>query len=112
MNKSVLAPKLTGERCYYVDWLRVLAMLLIFLFHCARFFDHGGWHVKNATKSHTFCFRDENEGKIQKKKKKKRAHRIHRIHRKTQNFFFIISLFFFCVFLCILWALKIERRKR
>ena len=69
MNKSVLAPKLTGERCYYVDWLRVLAMLLIFLFHCARFFDHGGWHVKNATKSHTFCFRDENEGKIQKKKK-------------------------------------------
>lgn len=51
MNKSVLAPKITSERCYYVDWLRVLAMLVIFLFHCARFFDHGGWHVKNVTSS-------------------------------------------------------------
>jgi len=30
-----------------IDWLRVLAMLMIFLFHCARFFDDDGWHVKN-----------------------------------------------------------------
>ena len=30
-----------------LDWLRVLSMLMIFAFHCARFFDYDGWHVKN-----------------------------------------------------------------
>ena len=34
-------------RRYDLDWLRVLAMLLVFLFHCARFFGGGGWHLKN-----------------------------------------------------------------
>jgi glucans biosynthesis protein C len=29
------------------DWLTVLATLTIFLFHCARFFNHEDWHVKN-----------------------------------------------------------------
>jgi len=37
-------------RLYYVDWLRVLAMLGIFLFHNARFFDEiSDWVVKNAS---------------------------------------------------------------
>jgi len=36
------------ERRYDVDWLRVLAMLTIFLFHSNRFFDTVGWHLKNA----------------------------------------------------------------
>jgi len=36
-------------RRVYLDWLRVLAILTIFLFHSARFFDRGDWHVKNAT---------------------------------------------------------------
>ncbi|MCP5108411.1 MAG: acyltransferase family protein [bacterium] len=36
-----------NQRCYYVDWLRVWAMAVVFIFHCARFFDHVGWHVKN-----------------------------------------------------------------
>lgn len=35
------------ERYPYIDWLRVLGMLTIFLFHSARFFDDMGWHVKN-----------------------------------------------------------------
>jgi glucan biosynthesis protein C len=35
------------ERRYDIDWLRVLAMFSVFLFHCARYFDHEGWHVKN-----------------------------------------------------------------
>ncbi len=35
------------KRCFYVDWLRVWAMAVVFIFHCARFFDHVGWHVKN-----------------------------------------------------------------
>ena len=37
-------------RLYYLDWLRVLAMVGIFFFHNARFFDEiTDWHVKNAT---------------------------------------------------------------
>jgi surface polysaccharide O-acyltransferase-like enzyme len=35
------------ERRHDIDWLRVLAMFSVFLFHCARYFDHEGWHVKN-----------------------------------------------------------------
>ena len=35
-------------RLHYIDWLRVLAMLAIFFFHSNRFFDLGGWHLKNA----------------------------------------------------------------
>jgi surface polysaccharide O-acyltransferase-like enzyme len=30
-----------------IDWLRTGAMFVIFLFHCARFFDFEGWHIKN-----------------------------------------------------------------
>jgi glucan biosynthesis protein C len=39
------------ERRYDIDWLRVLATLTIFLFHCARFFDTTGWHLKNPQRS-------------------------------------------------------------
>jgi glucan biosynthesis protein C len=39
-------PELT--RRYDVDWLRVLGMMVVFLFHNARFFDTEGWHVKSA----------------------------------------------------------------
>jgi len=38
-------PQLT--RRYDVDWLRVLGMMVVFLFHNARFFDTEGWHVKS-----------------------------------------------------------------
>ncbi len=34
-------------RRYDVDWLRVLGMMVVFLFHNARFFDTEGWHVKS-----------------------------------------------------------------
>lgn len=37
-----------SRRLYYIDWLRVLAMLSIFFFHADRFFDEYDWHVKNA----------------------------------------------------------------
>lgn len=40
----------TSSRMFYLDWLRVLAMLGIFFFHNARFYDSfTDWHVKNAT---------------------------------------------------------------
>ena len=35
------------QRLYYIDWLRVLAMLSLFFFHADRFFDFYDWHVKN-----------------------------------------------------------------
>jgi glucan biosynthesis protein C len=34
-------------RHYDNDWLTVLAMVTIFFFHCARFFNFEDWHVKN-----------------------------------------------------------------
>ena len=47
MKNSDHAP----PRLYYLDWLRVLAMVGIFFFHNARFYDAvgGDWHVKNAS---------------------------------------------------------------
>jgi len=39
------------ERRYDLDWLRVLAMLAVFVFHCTRFFCTEGWHLKNAEQS-------------------------------------------------------------
>lgn len=35
------------DRRYDIDWLRIFAMIVIFLFHCARFFNNEDWHVKN-----------------------------------------------------------------
>jgi len=35
------------SRLHYIDWLRVLAMLSIFLYHSDRLFDFFGWHIKN-----------------------------------------------------------------
>jgi glucan biosynthesis protein C len=36
-------------RRYELDWLRVGAILMIFIFHSSRFFDTAYWHVKNST---------------------------------------------------------------
>jgi hypothetical protein len=35
------------NRRYEFDWLRVLAILVVFLYHSTRFFNLGDWHVKN-----------------------------------------------------------------
>jgi glucan biosynthesis protein C len=41
-----------SERLYYLDWLQVLAVLGVFLFHAVHPFDDlAGWHIKNAEKS-------------------------------------------------------------
>lgn len=39
------------ERRYDVDWLRVIAILAVFFYHCTRFFDIEGWHLKNTEQS-------------------------------------------------------------
>jgi peptidoglycan/LPS O-acetylase OafA/YrhL len=41
------------ERRYDLDWLRIVAMLAVFFYHCARFFGPEGWHLKNAVQSET-----------------------------------------------------------
>jgi len=42
------------KRLYYLDWLRVLAFGLLFLFHSWRPFDHLPWHIKNEEQSILF----------------------------------------------------------
>jgi peptidoglycan/LPS O-acetylase OafA/YrhL len=37
------------ERQYFIDWLRILLILSVFLFHIGMFFNTWGWHVKNPT---------------------------------------------------------------
>jgi glucans biosynthesis protein C len=40
----------TSSRRHDLDWLRVLVILTVFVFHCGRFFDTDGWHVKNPVR--------------------------------------------------------------
>lgn len=40
-----------SERRVGLDWLRVFAILAVFVFHCTRFFDPLEWHLKNADQS-------------------------------------------------------------
>ncbi|MBE7470706.1 MAG: acyltransferase family protein [Anaerolineales bacterium] len=47
MNSQNDTPLIRRQRRWDIDWLRVLATLAVFLFHCARFFNDEGWHVKN-----------------------------------------------------------------
>ena len=43
-------------RLYYLDWLRVLAILGVFLFHAVHPFDLTAWHIKNAEQSVVVTF--------------------------------------------------------
>jgi glucan biosynthesis protein C len=49
--EQVKERKVMKQRRYDIDWLRVLATLAIFFFHCAKFFDTFDWHLKNPQKS-------------------------------------------------------------
>jgi peptidoglycan/LPS O-acetylase OafA/YrhL len=44
MNRLLL-----DQRRYDLDWLRILAILAVFVFHTSRFFDIDDWSIKNAT---------------------------------------------------------------
>jgi hypothetical protein len=39
------------KRIYYIDWLRISAIVIVFLFHSSHFFDPIYWHVKNPQTS-------------------------------------------------------------
>jgi glucans biosynthesis protein C len=45
---SSLNSNAPGVRLYFLDWLRVLSMAAVFLYHNNRLFNYGDWHVKNA----------------------------------------------------------------
>jgi peptidoglycan/LPS O-acetylase OafA/YrhL len=48
MRAPPVHPSATAQRRYDIDWLRVLAILLIFVYHSSRPFDTmEAWHVKN-----------------------------------------------------------------
>ncbi len=38
-----------STRVYYLDWLRVLGILVVFIYHSSRFFNMEDWLVKNPT---------------------------------------------------------------
>jgi len=40
-----------ANRQHYIDWLRVIATIAIFLFHNARVYNYDDWHIKNAQTS-------------------------------------------------------------
>jgi peptidoglycan/LPS O-acetylase OafA/YrhL len=40
-----------GARLHYLDWLRVIAILGVFLYHAFHPFDLTDWHIKNAEQS-------------------------------------------------------------
>ena len=42
----------TVQRRFDLDWLRVLAILTIFVYHSTRFFNNEDWHVKNPITYH------------------------------------------------------------
>ena len=41
------------KRIYFIDWLRILAIITVFFFHSSHFFDPIYWHVKNNDQSQT-----------------------------------------------------------
>jgi len=51
MNSQI---KSVNERKHYIDWLRVLAFGLLFLFHSWRPFDQFPWHIKNEDQNFIF----------------------------------------------------------
>ena len=50
-EKSTISAPQLQERRYDLDWLRIIAIFLVFIFHCARFFDENPWHINNAESS-------------------------------------------------------------
>ncbi|WP_226643123.1 acyltransferase family protein [Mesobacillus subterraneus] len=41
-------------RHFDMDWIKVLATLLVFLYHCSMFFNSFDWHIKNNFIDHTY----------------------------------------------------------
>ncbi len=46
-------PPAASTRLHYLDWLRVLAIFAVFMFHAVHPFDMSDWHIKNDQLSMT-----------------------------------------------------------
>jgi peptidoglycan/LPS O-acetylase OafA/YrhL len=46
-----MAPPGARDRVHFLDWLRVVALLAVFLFHTMRPFDEADWHVQDIERS-------------------------------------------------------------
>jgi surface polysaccharide O-acyltransferase-like enzyme len=44
------------KRIYFIDWLRIIAIVMVFIFHNSRFFDTMYWHVKNPQQSQSVLY--------------------------------------------------------
>ena len=44
------------ERRHDLDWLRLIAIIILLFFHTGMWFNHWGWHVKNNELSYTFQY--------------------------------------------------------
>ncbi len=51
MTTSLSSPPPQAERLHYLDWLRVLAVIGVFLFHALHPFTGGPWVIKNQVES-------------------------------------------------------------
>lgn len=49
-------PKLNSDRRYELDWLRVIAILVLLFFHTGRIFDTELWHIKNDETTYSFNY--------------------------------------------------------
>jgi len=47
-ERKEMTEPMWSQRCYPLDWLRVLTILTVFVFHSGRFFDQTDWNVKSA----------------------------------------------------------------
>ena len=51
MEKTGVDASICQQRFYYLDWLKVFAIFMVFIFHNTHFFDFVDWSVKNNTQS-------------------------------------------------------------
>lgn len=49
-------PTTISERRYDLDWLRLIAIIILLFFHTGMWFNHWGWHVKNNELSYSFQY--------------------------------------------------------
>ncbi|MCZ2809250.1 MAG: acyltransferase family protein, partial [Candidatus Bathyarchaeota archaeon] len=50
-DETPQVPKQKTVRLHYLDWLRVLAILGVIIFHAVHPFDHISWHIKDSAPS-------------------------------------------------------------
>jgi len=47
MIKMTATKNPESERQYFIDWLRILLIMSVFLFHIGMIFNTWHWHIKN-----------------------------------------------------------------